>query len=144
MNDSNSDLQTELKESLGIDGVAWSLGRLLSNPGSFDTPLWGLFVYDSKRQLHFIRFHQENWFSALVHSGTGSVRKDSGDILIHLCFSPEKTLSLMRVHKRGFFGFLTTPSPRFHLLQEGSEDRVIFELENPGKDLLELLEQISR
>ncbi|MDA3956065.1 hypothetical protein [Oceanispirochaeta sp.] len=141
MKETNPELQKKLKDSLGIDAAAWSLGRLFSFPGKLSSPAWGLFAMDASGDLHFIRFHQQNWYSSLTQSGASGGNSDTGDIQVHICFPSDKALSFKKIKKRGFFSFLTRPFPLYHLEQEGSEGLVIFELEDPDLNFLTLLDQ---
>jgi len=143
MSDTANELKRTLKDSLGFEGTAWSLGRLFSPPGSGAVPLWGLFVFDTSYNLHFVNFNQNNWYSALVQNSRGTAVKSDKDVHIHLVFEKTAILSLIEVQKRGFLKFMKKSFPLFHLKYTDSEETVIFELENPDRDFLEPLGKLK-
>ena len=143
MSDTSNELKRTLKDSLGFEGTAWSLGRLFSPPGSGRVPLWGLFVFDTSGNLHFVNFNQNNWYSALVQNSSGTAVKSDKDVHIHLVFEKSAILSLIEIQKKGFFKFMKKSFPLFHLKIMDSDETVIFELENPGNEIRELFGQFT-
>ena len=131
MSNQSAELKIKLKDTLGLEGTAWSLGRLYSFPGRASAPAWGLFVFDASGDLHFVNFHQNNWYSALVKNSSGDSVKADGDVQFHLHVSRAEVLFLEEVKERGILKFLKRSFPLYHLKRTGSEDIMIFELESP-------------
>ncbi|MDC7240904.1 MAG: hypothetical protein PQJ50_11135 [Spirochaetales bacterium] len=156
----HKEMRSTLAESLAIDAAYWALGRYFqggAGPGRI--PLWGLFILDQGKNLHFVSFNQENWFSSLMKtarsgsssdgigssgagSGTGSsdggsTRGPQGSVKMHLIFPFEERESLVRIRKRGLFSFLQKSFPLYHLITKG--ETIVFELEDPDKEFLTAL-----
>ena len=142
-NVNHQEMREALAESLGFEAAHWALGRYFQIAGkSGRDQVWGLFVIEKNRDLHFVSFNQDNWFSSLMKTARNDSGKPSvpeGALRMHLVFPADKTVSLVRVRKRGLFSFLQKSFPLFHMEMEGRDIREIFELEDPGQAFLDAL-----